>query len=749
MGKKFGFSWGGGDAGKMEAPKYTPTERKGEMADLKAALGDSALQYDTIRKREVLKKVIAFMTLGVDTSSLFTDMILACATKDAIEKKIVYFYLCVQSEANSDLAILAINTLQKDCKDDSPIIRGLALRSLASLRLPQIVEYLVPTLKVCLVDRAPYVRKTAILATQRLYRVSPETFKAMNLTDKMYGMLRDNDSLVCTNALCVLTEVLVDEGGVVVNKAILYFLLNRLRDMSEWQQCHVLALVLKYTPANEDEMFDIMNLLEERLKGSNSAVILGCAHIFLHLTQNLPAVHTQVFERLKEPLLTLMATSHHFETTYAVLCHIKLLVQREPGVFKATHKDFFCRLNDPTFIKCIKMDILVSIGCDANAEEIVNELDEYVSDTNTALSKKAVDCMSKLALRVEGCSALVLERFLALLSMDVEHVRGQTLIAMKDFLRRYNGIETVRPFLTQIVESYKDLAFQDDESRIALTWVLGEFGEHIEEAPYLLESMSASFPTESAALRIEIMTAMMKLFFKRPPEVQPGLGKVFAVAVNDFSHADVHDRALLYYRLLRTNPRAASQVVCTPKGQVESFAEDDASDVRDKLFEEFNSMSVAFGAPSSVYVRAAVDDGDGDDEEEEDDDVQAGGLLSSDAVAPLKLDDEAEIEPKEFELNWARLPLHAQTSVKFKAVPPAEALESALEDHDVFVLATGQQGTLLKVFAYGKHATKDELYLVEMLIQATGAAQMTVKTDGAGAPFSKHFLTAISPFLAA
>ena len=48
------------------------------------------------------------------------------------------------AESNSDLAILAINTLQKelpgvmkclaqDCRDDDPMIRGLALRSLCSL----------------------------------------------------------------------------------------------------------------------------------------------------------------------------------------------------------------------------------------------------------------------------------------------------------------------------------------------------------------------------------------------------------------------------------------------------------------------------------------------------------------------------------------------------------------------------------------------------------------------------------------
>lgn len=42
-----------------------------------------------------------------------------------------------------ELALLAINTLLKDCRDDDPTIRGLALRSLCALRVPNLLEYLV------------------------------------------------------------------------------------------------------------------------------------------------------------------------------------------------------------------------------------------------------------------------------------------------------------------------------------------------------------------------------------------------------------------------------------------------------------------------------------------------------------------------------------------------------------------------------------------------------------------------------
>jgi vesicle coat complex subunit len=58
----------------------------------------------------------------------------ASNTKDLVLKKMVYLYLCTYAEAKADLAIMAINTLHKDVRDEDPMVRGLALRSLCSLR---------------------------------------------------------------------------------------------------------------------------------------------------------------------------------------------------------------------------------------------------------------------------------------------------------------------------------------------------------------------------------------------------------------------------------------------------------------------------------------------------------------------------------------------------------------------------------------------------------------------------------------
>ena len=49
-------------------------------------------------------------------------------------KKMVYLYIINYADENDSLALLAINTLLNDMKNDNAKIRGLALRSLCSLK---------------------------------------------------------------------------------------------------------------------------------------------------------------------------------------------------------------------------------------------------------------------------------------------------------------------------------------------------------------------------------------------------------------------------------------------------------------------------------------------------------------------------------------------------------------------------------------------------------------------------------------
>lgn len=64
---------------------------------------------------------------------------------------------------------------------------------------------------------------------------------------------------------------------------------------------------------------------------------------------------------------------------------------------------FYCRINEPSYIKFLKLDILAAIADETNAYDIATELTEYVNDIDEELSRKAIRTVGKIALEVCCC----------------------------------------------------------------------------------------------------------------------------------------------------------------------------------------------------------------------------------------------------------------------------------------------------------------------------------------------------------
>jgi len=63
-------------------------------------------------------------------------------------------------------------------------------------------------------------------------------------------------------------------------------------------------------------------------------------------------------------------------------------------------------------------------------------------------------------------------------------------------------------------------------------WILGEFGQFIEESPYILEKMAEeSREVNSPQLNSALFMSVFKLFFKRAPETKGLLQRQFAEIV--------------------------------------------------------------------------------------------------------------------------------------------------------------------------------------------------------------------------
>lgn len=68
----------------------------------------------------------------------------------------------------------------------------------------------------------------------------------------------------------------------------------------------------------------------------------------------------------------------------------------------------------------------------------------------------------------------------------------------------------------------------------------------------------------------------------------------------------MHDRALLYYRLLQQGADVAERVINPPKRAVNEFAETQSSEAKDRIFDEFNTLSVVYRQVRQLLVIASV-----------------------------------------------------------------------------------------------------------------------------------------------
>lgn len=85
-------------------------------------------------------------------------------------RSLVSIYILRQAALEPDLALLPVNMYQKDLRDPNPVIRALALRTLAGMRLESITALVLMSLKTASRDSNWFVRRTVAESLEKVYR---------------------------------------------------------------------------------------------------------------------------------------------------------------------------------------------------------------------------------------------------------------------------------------------------------------------------------------------------------------------------------------------------------------------------------------------------------------------------------------------------------------------------------------------------------------------------------------------------
>ena len=136
----------------------------GTAADVRRAL-DSKFPQE---KLHGMKSLFGMAALNQHVTHLFPDVVKNVTVENMEIKKLVYMYLVRHAGDQPDLALLSVNSFQRDLSDQNPLIRALALRVMSSIRLPIIQPIVLMAVQRCAKDGSAHVRKTVATALPKL-----------------------------------------------------------------------------------------------------------------------------------------------------------------------------------------------------------------------------------------------------------------------------------------------------------------------------------------------------------------------------------------------------------------------------------------------------------------------------------------------------------------------------------------------------------------------------------------------------
>ncbi|KAF3813077.1 hypothetical protein GH733_000009, partial [Mirounga leonina] len=224
---------------------------------------------------------------------------------------------------------------------------------------------------------------------------------------------------------------------------------------------------------------------------------------------------------------------------YTSLRNINLTVQKRPEILKQEIKVFFVKYNDPIYVKLEKLDIMIRLASQANIAQVL-----------------AVWAIGRCATKVEQSAERCVCTLLDLIQTKVNYVVQEAIVVIRDIFRKYpNKYESIIATLCENLDS-----LDEPDARAAMIWIVGEYAERLDNADELLESFLEGFHDESTQVQLTLLTAIMKLFLKKPSETQELVQQV----LNPVTAKEVvlSEKPLIYEETDLIEPTLLDELIC-------------------------------------------------------------------------------------------------------------------------------------------------------------------------------------------
>ncbi|XP_069621849.1 AP-3 complex subunit beta-2 isoform X2 [Ranitomeya imitator] len=531
-------------------------------------------------KLEAMKRIVAMIARGKNTSDLFPAVVKNVACKNIEVKKLVYVYLVRYAEEQQDLALLSISTFQRGLKDPNQLIRASALRVLSSIRVPIIVPIMMLAIKEAASDMSPYVRKTAAHAIPKLYSLDSD--QKDQLIEVIEKLLSDKTTLVAGSVVMAFEEVCPERIDLIHKNY--RKLCNLLIDVEEWGQVVIINMLTRYARTQFLNPNQNESLLEENpekafygsdddegskeektepssvikrkpyimdpdhrlllrntkplLQSRNAAVVMAVAQLYFHLA---PKAEVGVIAKALVRLLR-----SHSEVQFVVLQNVATMSIKRRGMFEPYLKSFYIRSTDPTQIKILKLEVLTNLANETNISIILREFQTYIRSMDKDFVAASIQAIGRCATSIGKVRDTCLNGLVQLLSNRDELVVAESVVVIKKLLQ-------MQP--AQHSEIIKHMAKLTDNiqvpmARASILWLIGEYCEHVPKiAPDVLRKMAKSFTNEEDIVKLQTINLAAKLYLTNSKQTKLLTQYVLNLAKYDQNY-DIRDRTRFIRQLI-------------------------------------------------------------------------------------------------------------------------------------------------------------------------------------------------------
>ncbi|TPX36641.1 hypothetical protein SmJEL517_g01328 [Synchytrium microbalum] len=558
-------------------PGYSYDHSEDKVSEIKQCL-DSKFDKEKI---EGLKRLIAMISKGRNVSEFFPDVVKNVAASSIDVRKLVYIYLLRYADKEPDLALLSINTFQKDLGDRNPLIRAMALRVMSSIRVPVIVPIIMLALRKALTDLSPYVRKTAANAIPKCY--SLDASQKDQLVEVITQLLTDSSTVVLGSVLSSFNQVCPERLDLLHK----HFrkLCRLLIDTDDWGQIEVIGVLIRYcrtqflnpnreevpssdtnaANAKKDRGFYSDDEEDESLKKTttkhmeaskpldpdHALFLRACATLTNSRNPSVVMMVAQAYmalaprsdlTRISKSLIRILRVAQR-EQKYVILSNIASLSHTHPDLFRPFFKTFFVYASDPVFIRNLKLEVLASLANEATSSSIMREFKDYVRSPEKDLVVRTIQVMGRIAAAIPSLADESLAVLMALISSKNEDVVSEAVVVTRRLLQLRPTHESSTQAITQLARAM-DL-ISTSAARASILWLVGQYCSQIPlVAPDTLRKAAKSFPSESESVKLQVLNLAAKLTCtaKTDEVVKLLLNYVLELARFDVSF-DVRDRA--------------------------------------------------------------------------------------------------------------------------------------------------------------------------------------------------------------